>query len=412
MSNRFEILICLLLVAALTKNLSAQESNIQIRGQVKDQEGKAIVGAKAYFEVYNRDVWNRSTHTAKTDSEGYFTIRISSDLITKEYLGQGDIWIYHPDYDLVRARSFSALEGEMQMEDIVLKSASEFIVKVAAPDGMPVTHATVEPEHFWQSTGVPVLPESVKSALAVRTNDDGTALLKSLDPENVGSLIITTENHGIQRVNIAETHRLDGSVDISLASTGDVSITLEMEDGSMPDGNVTLCIASQTWTSRDDVPKAYSMVREKFSTKDKMDVGKLVAGEYIIFFQGFENLKGVPKLPRSLKVSEDEILSLKIPVQNGVKLLGKIIDAESGVPVRMARVNVRYGDSPYQNWRGSTDENGVFAARVLPGQCIVDVTSFKDLGITVLGHQRLEIDVPDQESFEMETIDVPKMEND
>ncbi len=410
-----KILMFLLAVQCLTSLHSlthAQDENIRIRGEVTSEQGTPVQDGTAFFPAWGGDRWNRQEFSARTDESGLFMIEFPTDMISREYNGLGRGWVFHPDFNIAHFRAYEALKGEMQLATIQLNSRSEFRIQILDNDGTPVKNARIRPRHFDSKTVTDIIPESLAKAMEVVTNDGGDALLRSIDKDNLRSIVIETDQSGVHHFFLPTAAQAAGAAEIRLGPTGSVKIRVvlpEIDDAEraelvhkLADCRLGVWIVGRNVAPNPDDMGTFTDTLEEISPLLEVDVHNVVAGIYNVTMIGLEDLGWVPVLPRTITVVKDSQTSLTIPIRKAVNLSGFVYSGSK--PVSGAMISIRYGEAVYQSLTVFTDEVGKFEAYVLPGKCRFQPIRYLDANIRSASHTQLEFEVPEQPEFRLDDI--------
>jgi hypothetical protein len=190
----------MLLGALLAAVLAQFEPGRTITGQVVDDKGKPVAGARVvlYAPPLNVGKENAAEAGTTTDGEGRYRVKIPP--LGRQLLNGVSLLVYHPGLT-VAAHPIFPHPGT-----IVLRQPEPRTVSVEGPDGRPIVGARVAPKvlRIYEGTLAQV-PESLSSPLAVTTGPDGRATLGYLTArDQLAAVRIATTSIGNQDVRLID----------------------------------------------------------------------------------------------------------------------------------------------------------------------------------------------------------------
>jgi hypothetical protein len=343
----------LVLLACLTHPLG---SDLVVEGVVFTPDGIPAAGARIVASTWKGFRHAEVLADGVIGEDGRFLVEVPESWIRRSDYRSLDLWVWREDLSLAQI-SYSTDDlpvGEEVTIHTRLPGAEEITVQDEV--GQPLSDVRVTPTQYGNST----VPDILSEALTIRTGTDGKAVARAWDPEQVDSVAVETEQHGRQVIG-----GMEGWPDervLHLDSAGRVRIEIEGEPPPLPPG-VSLDV--QTFRLTED-GRGVSRVGEvslPLSGEGVTKVYPVAAGSANPRLFLPHALDRVPRISGGL-VEAGELLTLPVEWIAGVRVIGRVVDAESkeGVP----GVTLSIGNYPLE-FPVVSGEDGRVEFRALPG---------------------------------------------
>jgi hypothetical protein len=190
----------MLLGALLAAVLAQSEPDRALTGQVVDDKGKPVAGARVvlYGPPLNVGKENAAEAGTTTDGEGRYRVKIPP--LGRQVVNGVNLLVYHPGLTIAAHPFFR------RPEKIVLRQPEPRAVTVEGPDGRPVAGALIAPKVLviFDRT-IAEIPESLSGPLAVTTGPDGRATLGYLTArDQLAAARIAISSIGAQDVRLID----------------------------------------------------------------------------------------------------------------------------------------------------------------------------------------------------------------
>jgi beta-lactamase regulating signal transducer with metallopeptidase domain/protocatechuate 3,4-dioxygenase beta subunit len=369
-----------------------------IQGRVVDESGTAVAGAKIWLPVQ----WHPGPLVTKgtTDEQGHFQLEVPGEWLSEQdsHRRFHTAWAYAPGYRIAIADAQKALSGEASEPlELVLGEEMKTSVMVLKPDGSLAKGATVEP--YARTTTI--IPGDLASILRTTTDENGLARLPLLPLNGHRSLAIEALGFGRQHARIAPSGVGDESPRVILRPTGRVVGRVVADDAKSAAG-----IRLSLMTQEDPHANMPPWINEGCSLvvtdgEGRFEVEHLATGRLTIHGTLSSQKPERLRIPGRVRVEMGRTSELTLTVEPSVLVTGSIIEQGTRRPIAGAELAVRYGEAA-QGERATTDQDGRFSARVLPGEVSVSVGSIPGNYMQPKQSPETTIQVPaDTEQFEL-----------
>lgn len=385
-----------------TNDQVARDSNSKsVRGQVVNEAGKPVPGAKLWLPLR----WEpRRTVEATADEAGKFELTCPIDWIGPSFRGSSwTIWAYAPGYSIQSQSVYEVVRGESNKEyKIQLPPASDTRLKVLTPNGQPLGAVLVKPHDYETSVAYELVPEEMLAFVSARTADNGLVDLPAIQSGPMFRIETHDEEFGRQIIRV-DNNKKTADHAIRLRPIASIKGRLTSEDPEWV-RNVKLTFITD---NQDEWKVPQGMAETVTDNDGNFQVPKIASGGPLHSYVHTDPALPVrPVLSENVFLTAGETVELEIPLLAAPTVRGKVVAKSTRKPVANAEIFLFYG-SFHQNGYVTTDENGEYQGRVLPGGVRVHIFYLPD-GFVQLG---LPWDEPYQvlanvDSFELPTIEV------
>ncbi|QDT43749.1 Methicillin resistance mecR1 protein [Gimesia alba] len=403
-----------------------------IAGRIVDQNQLGIGGAEviliAYSDINNmQELRGRVIASAIADSEGYYEIKLPAE--GGETRNFGAVWAKAKGYVAARSNWSTVIAALRRRKQSTLSLAATTGTWVDVKDsaGAPVSGVRVIPRNIGVPRGIGYpMPKKWEDQSTGVTGADGRAHLPHVAPQAIkGMVLIPPGNTGSMHynqnffLNVRPTETAPHFT-LQLPEMGSVKGQLVVAEGSTLPKNLQFSLQSVTRR-----PIGFkNIVNVPIGADGTFSVAKLAVGS--IFVPAFlpENQRLRADVPARIDVKANQETQLKIRVDPGVKVYGRIQKSDTKEKVKNYEMKLIYGQTvsnragnfEWLNFDLVTDSEGRFECYVPPGPINLRISRYAD-GYTavnswlprkqrgVLGRR---YDIPDQESFDLGTIDLVK----
>jgi len=337
-----------------------------VKGRVLDPLGRPIAGADVWLPV-RTNAPKRTAH-AKTNQNGRFTLRVPNSWIDpSRSKNLWTVWAYAEGWTIGTAPAREALEpGRTEAElNIELQPETDTSFLVVDPNGRPIAGATVRPLTFKTRSFFAKVPDALADLVGARSDEAGRARLPALAPDRLRSVEVIAGGYGTQRQQLETGPDAPAESTIQLRPVGRIEGRLigakrEWVRGAQLSFRTSVS-ASEFSEPTEGVASVQTDERGRFV------VPAIAEGQLLIDEKLSRELPVRAKLPAGpIRVRAGQTTRIEIPLVPGVIVRGQVRLRGSGKPVAGAWVLLQYG--PYrQHDDATTDDNGRFQARVLPG---------------------------------------------
>ena len=372
-----------------------------VRGRVVDAALNPVGGVKLWLPLAYQP---RRTVQATTDEAGNFELNCPADWISPTVIGSSwTVWAYAPGHSIQSQSVWEALRGNSDEKyTIQLPPQSKTRFKVLSPNGKSLTDVLVQPQNYRTSVGYDRVPEEMLSLVSARTGKGGFVTLPAIQSKPLFIVKLEHEKFGQQTIRVDFNHD-EPKREIKLRPTGAIKGKLIGENPKWTRG-VKLMF---TTDNQDDGKDTQGYAEAVTDAEGKFEVPMIASGGPIRTYVTLDpKLPIRPRLKDNLYLTAGETLPLDIPLVAAPLVHGKLITKSTGEPVPNAEISLGY-NAYQQRTSATTDENGQYQGRVLPGAVRVQIISMA--GFIQLGEPWKDpFQVPEMDEFELPTIEVVK----
>ncbi|MDF1743648.1 MAG: M56 family metallopeptidase [Gimesia sp.] len=403
-----------------------------ITGRIVDQNKLGIGGAQvalvAYpnFQSREQDP-GRVIASTTADSLGNYALTIPATEMKKPNFGA--VWAKAEGYVASRSNSFTVITAlaRRKKSELPLAATSGTRVLVLDSAGAPVSGVRVIP----RSVGVPqgvghLLPQEWEGLATGTTGEDGKVHLPHVAPGALKELVLIPPGE-MGRLQYNQNYFLNvrpaemaPHFHLRLPETGSVKGQLVVAEGFTLPRDLQL-----TLHSKPRRPAGFrNIIEVPIDADGKFKVEQLMVGA--IFVPAFlpEDQPLRADVAARVEVKANQETQLKIPIAPGVKVYGRIQKSDTKENVKGYKMTLIYGQTISNrasnfgllNFDLVTDAEGRFECIVPPGPINLRLTRIVDGYSSVKSwlprEQRgvwgMKFDIPNQESFDLGTIDLVK----
>jgi hypothetical protein len=346
-------------------------------GRVVDNSQRPIAGAKLWLPV-RRNSERAFVSKGATDEQGRFRLEIPGEWMTERQIDRylHTIWAYAPSHRIGTAGAYDALLGEdTDSVEVELGPASEISVMVSEPDGGPARGATVRPLSYKRGVFTEFIPRELAEISSAVTDAKGVASLPATSQETLCGVSIEAQEFGLQMGYRYPTIREADPWKIALRPVGRVVGQI----AGAPDEDLA-GVKLVLWTrlirsfggfvEMDTAGAAEITVDEQ----GRFEIDRIAEGSLAIECSPNRVENRLLRVPTRLKVLTGETTEVTVTAERGVLVEGRIVVKGTGEPLAGAEISVYYGD--HNEFESVvSDEDGRFAARVLPGMVRCKLTT-------------------------------------
>lgn len=372
-----------------------------VRGQVIDQAGQPVPGAKLWLPL----TWEpRRTVQATADQAGKFELTCPAEWINPSLTGSfWTLWAFAPGHSIQSQSVFEVVRGASEkVYTIQLPAASQSRFVIVAPDGKPLAKVLVGPQNYKTSVAYEAVPEEMQAFVSASSDESGRVTLPALQMGPLFTIEMRHAEFGRQIIRV-DDRRPGTEREIRLRPNASIKGRIT---GANPDWirNVKMAFITD---NRDQWKEPQGIAEVVTDSEGNFQVPIIASGGPL---QSYIRID--PALPVRPVLSEDvyliagEQFELEIPLVAATLVRGKVVAKSTGKPVAHAEASIGYGGH-HQSEQITTDADGKYEARVLPGAVRIQVVSLPDNLVQVGAPWAEPIQVPkDVDNFELPTIEV------
>ena len=207
-------------------------------------------------------------------------------------------------------------------------------VTVVGPDGLPLAGATVQVSEFRPSDRE--LSDEEKAETETTTNAEGVAILPVLGRGGVARVRVEADGYGVQYQEFAPR---TVQKRIVLRPVAPLRVRMVGDDPSMAQG---WAIRASTFhrenpnSDGESIGDAEAVVDEK----GRAEFPTIAVGDLNLWIDYPDDGEYLPEFPSRMAVEIGVENQVDIPVQRAKKLIGRVVDAESGDPIPGVKVGL------------------------------------------------------------------------
>lgn len=337
-----------------------------ITAKILDGEGNPVSGATVYHAIVNpMSLEVKLSDGVKSNDEG------------KVVIADSEVW-NSDRIDFIAARKDGLAWGVsavLRTEDVEVKLSkpAALVGHVVDPDGNPVSGVRV-----WVSRVMPTVVQPqrhdlwvVGNLMAAETGKDGKFKIDDI-PEKCPVTLLYDAPEGFGDFKTGELSKGEGKgwlvpteePKIQLARAGGISGSLREADG----GEVVSAMLIRAETLE---PECIYIART--DAEGKFEFESVIPGSYKVAALPTTDFEGI-MIPMSdfAEVESGKSTEAELKWKRGTEIFGIVTDAETGAPIKGARVSIRYtiqNPPMTRSSTGVTSEDGSYRLRVLKGEC-------------------------------------------
>ncbi|WP_442483698.1 hypothetical protein [Aeoliella sp. SH292] len=357
---------CVLLVLGLlaTSLVQAEESSEHLLcGTVVDENDKPVADAMLVLSLrlgLGDDAWKVE---GTTNDRGEFELAVPTKWLERgAFYADRTLWVHAPKLAVGSVWAYEQLDkgtGEPLRVKLAPEQPCKF--KVTNVAGTPIAECRVRPHH-WQSGHIP--PDAILDRIAGTTDASGVATVHGLTPKLARNYEVLSPSLGTQVFAVAaEQFTGDLPVQLAMLDAGTLEGQLECDDKSA----VANTRVSVYTTGHHGPGSAEGTGVGTTDSEGRFRIDHLAEGLYALHARVPEGATLRPQLPDEVVIRANETTTLNVPYSPTAIVRGQVVARGADKPVGGAFVIVSHG-----TWRQSesvtTDEEGKFEARVLPGR--------------------------------------------
>lgn len=372
-----------------------------VRGHIVDQAGEPVAGAKLWLPLLREP---RRVVEATADDTGKFELDCPADWISPSSRGSfWTAWVYAPGFSVQSQSVYKVVRGENKQEyTIELPPACSTRFRVLDPSGQPLVGVLVKPQNYKTSVAWEAVPEEMQAAVSAHTDKNGWATLPAIEPEPLFRLELVSDKFGRQTLRV-DDKKNETEREIRLQTVASINGRLLSENVAWAQ-NVKLAF---TTDSRDEWNQPQGAAETVTGEDGSFQIPVIANGGPLRSYVLVDPTLPVrPVLSDNIFLTAGETVEIEIPLVPAPEIYGKVVAKSTGNPVAGAEISLGYGGFR-QSDSATTDENGVYRGRALPGDVRVHIISLPN-GYVQLGSPWAEpYQVPENvDSFELPTIEV------
>lgn len=343
------------------RTLWNSNNSIPIVGHVHDIHGKPVSGANVSHPVWvNSELKSDRT---QTDAEGRFELSV----IGKDLVTYSNIWIWHDGYSLATPSLYQFIPSvaEHASREVLLQPESLVRFRIERPDGRTLANADVYPAEMRISNypesldgmhGLYSFPpdDELKKFTMRKTDENGEVQLRHVPVEVLSAVGVVTEEFGIQEFY---SEYLTGPRRLMLEPVGRLH-------GTAPPGT-RIAIQSRPVSTPPVICEGRANVVA--DADGNFVVKALAAGKVLIMPHNAEHPEWLME-DQYAELQPASTLTLDIVPQATIPATGRLVLADSKLPIANVRVWLQVGPRRTSPGLMLTDADGKFTARCLPGK--------------------------------------------
>lgn len=405
-----------------------------LTGRIVDKKQQGIGGAEmllvSYLDIQTgRISKGRVIDSTIADSEGNYSFKLLAEEIKKQRFVS--VWAKADGY-VARGSRWSATNSavsERKPLEISLAATAGTWVDVLDPAGNPLAGVRVIPRKIVFSQGAvgDPLPPKWEVQSTGTTGVDGKAHMPHVVPGSLYELVlIPPGNMGSMQYNFnfflnVRPAKKAPHFTLRLPEMGSVKGQLVVAEGFALPKDLQLTLQSVPRMP----PGFKNIVDVPIGADGKFSIDKLAVGS--IFVPAFlsKNQPLRANVPGRIEVKANQETQLKIPVAPGIKVYGRVQKSDTKENVKNYGMTLIYGqtvsnrgaDFDWLKFNLVTDAEGRFQCIVPPGPINLRCTQYADgyravtswLPRKKRGRLGMKFEIPDQDSFDLGTIELVKM---
>ncbi|PQO38153.1 carboxypeptidase regulatory-like domain-containing protein [Blastopirellula marina] len=336
------------------------EGQIRLAGQVLTPAGEGIPQAKLWLPKHYREILAETV----ADDDGRFSMLVPRQAVDEDRTyGIGTLWGYAAGHQIGSISVAPQLkQGSTEPVGMILEEATDAGIVVESPDG-PVAGARLEPLNYKTERGYDLVPLPLRELVGGLTNSAGLIKLPACNRELLSSVVVTADQFGEQNVFIYYGSNVSAIETIELKSTGRVEGQLTAENDFDFTGT-EVSVSPTHFGSLGSVGSATCTADKE----GRFVMPVLAAGEYQIYARHPDKDSPLQaRLPGPVKVTANETTNVTISFEPAITATGKLQTQDEKKPIEGAWLIITQGG--LMNIRHAfSDENGIYTAKVLPGQ--------------------------------------------
>lgn len=401
-----------------------------ISGRIVDQQKLGIGGAEVVLVAYSdfqKQDRGRVIASGVANSLGNYSLKIPAEEMKKREFGA--VWAKADGY--VAARSnwstvISALSKRKQSK-LSLAATTGTWVHVLDSKGTPLAGTRVIPRSIGVPRGVGYpMPKEWEDESTGTTGADGKTHLPNVAPGALKEMVLIPPGD-MGRMRYNQTFFLNvrpaeivPHFNLRLPETGSMKGQLVVAEGFVLPKELQLTLESVP----EKPPGFQHIVDVPVAADGKFFVKKMAVGSIFVpaFLPEGQPLRA--DVAARIEVKANQESPLKIPVAPGVKVYGRIQKSDTKENVKDYKMTLIYGQSVSNAWGHFgwlnfdvvTNSEGQFECIVPPGPINLQISRYADgyqavtswLPRKQRGRWGIKFEIPDQESFDLGTIDLVK----
>ncbi|QDT98840.1 M56 family metallopeptidase [Gimesia aquarii] len=405
-----------------------------LTGRIVDKQQQGIGGAEmllvSYLDIQTgRISKGRVIDSTIADSEGNYSFKLLAEEIKKQRFVS--VWAKADGY-VARGSRWSATNSavsERKPLEISLAATAGTWVDVLDPAGNPLAGVRVIPRKIVFSQGAvgDPLPPKWEVQSTGTTGVDGKAHMPHVVPGSLYELVlIPPGNMGSMQYNFnfflnVRPAKKAPHFTLRLPEMGSVKGQLVVAEGFALPKDLQLTLQSVPRMP----PGFKNIVDVPIGADGKFSIDKLAVGSVFVpaFLSKNQPLRA--NVPGRIEVKANQETQLKIPVAPGIKVYGRVQKSDTKENVKNYGMTLIYGqtvsnrgaDFDWLKFNLVTDAEGRFQCIVPPGPINLRCTQYADgyravtswLPRKQRGRLGMKFEIPDQDSFDLGTIELVKM---
>ncbi|MFN7840145.1 MAG: M56 family metallopeptidase [Pirellula sp.] len=359
----------------LINDTPGQEDGVRtISGRVVNKAGESVPGAKLFLPLQ----WQpRRIVQATTNNDGKFELKCPlSSLDFDSTRVESMLWVYAPGYSLQLTNIYEAMSGKkVDGYSIEISEEDQFRFKVLDPNGKPLQHANVKPHSYSVADNSFQVPDEMLGLFTKVTDEEGVVVFSEAQRYRIYSIEVDCQEFGRQ---IFRVERVEQDASKSEMTTVQLSVAGALKGrltAEKPEWVKGVPISFTTGNLFDE-RRPTGIVKVVTNDQGEFHVSRIASGGPLHVYVDLDRELPVrPRLPKNTVIPTGETCEFDIPLVNATMVKGKVLSKTTGAPVRGAHISLTYGGVyPWPDYGSgttsvqvSTDQNGEFKTRVLPG---------------------------------------------
>lgn len=284
--------------------------------------------------------------------------------------------VYAPGYSLQLTNIYEATSGKkVDGYSIEIPEEDQFRFKVLDPTGKPLKNANVKLHSYSVANNSFQVPDEMLGLFTKVTDEEGVVVFSEAQRYRIYSIEVDCQESGRQ---ILRVERVEQDASKSQVTTVQVSETGALKGrltAEKPEWVKGVPISFTTGNLFDE-RRPTGIAKAVTNDQGEFHVSRIASGGPLHVYVDLDRELPVrPRLPKNAVIQTGETCEFDIPLANATMVKGKVLSKTTGTPVQGAHVTQTYGGVyPWPDYRSgatsvqvSSDQNGEFKTRVLPG---------------------------------------------
>lgn len=352
-----------------------QEDGVRtIIGRVVNKAGESVPGAKLFLPLQ----WQpRRIVQAIADKDGKFELKCPLEWLDYESSRvESMLWVYAPGYSLQLTNIYEATSGKkVDGYSIEIPEEDQFRFKVLDPTGKPLQNANVKPHSYSVANNSFQVPDEMLGLFTKVTDEEGVVVFSEAQRHRVYSVEVDCQEFGRQIFRVKRVEQNASESEMTTVQLSEIGALKGRLIAEKPEWVKGVPISFTTGNLFDE-RRPTGIAKAVTNDQGEFHVSRIASGGPLHVYVDLDRELPVrPRLPKNAVIPTGETYEFDIPLVDATMVKGKVLSKTTGAPVRGAHISLTYGGVyPWLDYGSgttsvhvSTDQNGEFKTRVLPG---------------------------------------------